>query len=94
MANASLDRIGQIKGTGATDALFLKLGIAELLSAFDRSCVFKGKVKERNIKGGKSAAFPVAARQARPTTHQATPYLGRLTVLVTVMKKSSILMVY
>ena len=49
MANVSLDRIGQIKGTGAVDALFLKLGIAELLSALDRTCVFKGKVKERNI---------------------------------------------
>jgi hypothetical protein len=76
MANASLDRIGQIKGTGAVDALFLKLGIAELLSAFDRSCVFKGKVKERNIKGGKSAAFPVSGRADAAYHVPGTPILG------------------
>jgi len=57
MANVSLDRLGQIKGANAVDALFLKLGISELLSAFERNCVFKGKVKERTISGGKSAAL-------------------------------------
>jgi hypothetical protein len=76
MANVSLDRIGQIKGTGAVDALFLKLGIAELLSAFDRSCVFKGKVKERNIKGGKSAAFPVSGKADAAYHVPGTPILG------------------
>lgn len=76
MANASLDRIGQIKGTGAVDALFLKLGIAELLSAFDRSCVFKGKIKERNIKGGKSAAFPVSGKADAAYHVPGTPILG------------------
>ena len=76
MANASLDRIGQIKGTGATDSLFLKLGIAELLSAFDRSCVFKGKVKERNIKGGKSAAFPVSGKASAAYHTPGNPILG------------------
>jgi hypothetical protein len=76
MANASLDRLGQIKGTGAVDALFLKLGIAELLSAFDRTCVFKGKVKERNIKGGKSAAFPVSGRAVAAYHVPGTPILG------------------
>ena len=76
MANVSLDRIGQIKGTGAVDALFLKLGIAELLSAFDRTCVFKGKVKERNIKGGKSAAFPVSGKADAAYHVPGTPILG------------------
>jgi len=74
MANASLDRLGQVKGSGAVDALFLKLGISELLSAFERSCVFRGKVKERAIKGGKSAAFPVSGRSAA-AYH--VPYLSR-----------------
>ena len=56
MANlTNLDRLGQIKQAGAVDALFLKLGMTEVLDAFDRKCVFKGKVKERNIRGGKSA---------------------------------------
>ncbi len=76
MANVSLDRLGQAKGTGATDALFLKLGIAELLSAFDRSCVFKGKVRERNITGGKSAAFPVSGRADAAYHVPGTPILG------------------
>ena len=76
MATASLDRIGQIKGAGAVDALFLKLGIAEVLSAFDRNCVLKGKVKERNIKGGKSAAFPVSGRAVARYHVPGTPILG------------------
>lgn len=76
MANVSFDRIGQIKGTGAVDALFLKLGIAELLAAFDRACVFKGKVRERNIKGGKSAAFPVAGKAEARYHVPGTPILG------------------
>tara|TARA_B100000700_G_scaffold287485_1_gene343186 strand:- start:887 stop:1894 length:1008 start_codon:yes stop_codon:yes gene_type:complete len=76
MANASLDRLGQIKGTGAVDSLFLKLGIAELLSAFDRNCVFRGKIKERSIKGGKSAAFPVSGRSAAAYHVPGQPILG------------------
>lgn len=74
--NASLDRLGQIKGTGATDALFLKLGMTELLDAFDRACVFKGKVKERNIKGGKSAAFQVSGKAEAAYHVPGTPILG------------------
>lgn len=76
MANASLERLGQQKGTGAVDALFLKLGIAEIITAFDRACIFKGKVRERNIKGGKSAAFPVAGRAAARYHVPGTPILG------------------
>lgn len=74
MANADLKRVGQIKGTGGSwtagataqdgyRALFLKLGSAEVLSAFEEYCVFKGKTKERNIRGGKSMAFPITGKQ-------------------------------
>lgn len=74
MANADLKRLGQIKGTGGSwtagataqdgyRALFLKLGSAEVLSAFEEYCVFKGKTKERNIRGGKSMAFPITGKQ-------------------------------
>ena len=62
MTISAFDRLGQIKGAGDERALFLKLGIAEVLAAFDRNCVFKGKVRERNITGGKSAAFPVSGK--------------------------------
>jgi len=74
MADADLKRLGQIKGTGGSwaagaaaqdgyKALFLKLGSAEVLSAFEEHCVFKGKVKERTIRGGKSLAFPISGKQ-------------------------------
>ena len=74
MADADLKRLGQIKGTGGSwtagataqdgyRALFLKLGSAEVLSAFEEYCVFKGKIKERNIRGGKSMAFPITGKQ-------------------------------
>ena len=74
MADADLKRVGQIKGTGGSwaagataqdgyRALFLKLGSAEVLSAFEEYCVFKGKTKERNIRGGKSMAFPISGKQ-------------------------------
>jgi hypothetical protein len=76
MANVSLDRLGQVKGTGAVDALFLKLGMSELLDAFDRTCVFKGKIKERNIKGGKSAAFQVSGRADAAYHVPGQPILG------------------
>jgi hypothetical protein len=60
---ADLSRLGQIKGSSADDyALFLKLGISEVISAYDRKCTFKGMLKSRNITGGKSAAFPVAGK--------------------------------
>lgn len=77
MANlTNLDRLGQIKQAGATDALFLKLGMTEVLDAFDRKCVFKGKVKERNIRGGKSAAFQISGRNTAGYHIPGTPILG------------------
>lgn len=72
----ALDRLGQIKQSGAVDALFLKLGMTEVLDAFDRNCVFKGKVKERNIRGGKSAAFQVTGRTAAAYHVPGQPILG------------------
>jgi hypothetical protein len=87
MANADLKRVGQIKGTGgawaagATQqdgyrALFLKLGSAEVLSAFEEYCVFKGKTKERNIRGGKSMAFPITGKQSAAYHQPGTEITG------------------
>jgi hypothetical protein len=56
-------RLGQIKGTGDNFALFLKLGMSEVLTAFDRKTVFTGRVKERSIRGGQSARFKVTGRR-------------------------------
>lgn len=87
MANADLKRLGQIKGTGGSwaagataqdgyRALFLKLGSAEVLSAFEEYCVFKGKTKERNIRGGKSMAFPITGKQSAAYHQPGTEITG------------------
>jgi hypothetical protein len=73
--DVALQRLGQIKGDAATWAaganaldkdrkMFLKLGSAEVLDAFMTNCVFKGKTRERNIRGGKSVAFPITGKMA------------------------------
>ena len=68
-----LQRLGQIKGDAATwgpglngvdkdRAMFLRLGSSEVLDAFMTNCVFKGKTRERNIRGGRSVDFPITGR--------------------------------
>lgn len=85
--DVALNRLGQIKGSGATwgpgaagvdadRALMLKLGSAEVLDAFMVNCVFKGKTRERNIRGGKSVAFPITGRMAARYHKPGTPILG------------------
>jgi len=59
MSNATPSRLGQANGTGATDALFLKVFAGEVLTAFDREAAFKDKHMVRTIAHGKSAQFPV-----------------------------------
>ena len=59
----ALARVGQNKGTGATDALFLDLGADELLTAYDKKKIFSGTVKEKTIKGGRSLRFILTGRR-------------------------------
>ena len=85
--DVALNRLGQIKGDGATwgpgaagldkdRALMLKLGSAEVLDAFMTACLFKGKTRERNIRGGKSVAFPITGKMAARYHKPGTPILG------------------
>ena len=85
--DAALQRIGQIKGAAATwgpgaagvdadRALFLKLGAAEILQAYMEACVFKGKTRERNIRGGKSVAFPITGNMQARYHQPGKPILG------------------
>ena len=85
--DVALQRLGQVKGSGATwqagavgldddRSLMLKLGAAEVLDAFLRNCVFKGKTRERNIRGGKSVAFPITGKMAARYHQPGTPILG------------------
>ena len=84
---ADLARSGQVKGSGGSwghttsldgwRALFLKLGSTEVLDAFLRNCVFKGKTRERNIRGGKSVAFPITGRMEAKYHRPGDPILGQ-----------------
>jgi hypothetical protein len=85
--DAVLNRLGQIKGVAGTwaagttgldtdRALFLKLGAAEVLDAYLRATVFKGTVRERNIRGGKSVAFPISGKMSARYHQPGTPILG------------------
>ena len=86
--DVALNRLGQIKGAAATwgagatgldadRALMLKLGSAEVLDAFMTACVFKGKTRERNIRGGKSVAFPITGKMAARFHQPGTQILGQ-----------------
>ena len=85
--DVALNRLGQIKGAAATwgpgaagvdadRALMLKLGSAEVLDAFMTACLFKGKTRERNIRGGKSVAFPITGKMGARYHKPGTPILG------------------
>ena len=58
MANATVLSIGQVNGSGATDALFLKVFSGEVLTAFETASVTRDKHFVRTIASGKSASFP------------------------------------
>ena len=86
--DVALQRLGQIKGDAATweagagkldkdRAMFLKLGSAEVLDAFMTNCVFKGKTRERNIRGGKSVAFPLTGKMSARYHQPGTQILGQ-----------------
>lgn len=58
MANATPSRVGQIKGTGAVDALWLDIFGGEVLTAFETKVQTKDRIRTRTITEGKSARFP------------------------------------
>ena len=62
MADAIVSRLGQVNGSGDTDALFLKVFAGEVLTSFEKTNVMMGKHQVRTISNGKSAQFPVMGR--------------------------------
>lgn len=62
----TLSRLGSVNaavGTYAQDnALFLEIYGQEVITSFERSCIFQGMFQERTISEGKSARFPVIGR--------------------------------
>ena len=85
----TLSRLGQVKGAAATwgagatgldtdRALMLKLGSAEVMEAFMTATVFKGKTRERNIRGGKSVAFPITGKMTAAYHQPGTELTGTI----------------
>lgn len=72
----SLARLGQVRGTGNVDALFLDLSSDELLTAYDKKKIFASTVKEGNIKGGRSKRFIVTGRRRASYHTPGTPIDG------------------
>ena len=87
MTDVNLSRLGQIKGDAATweagagkldknREMFLRLGSSEVLDAFMINTVFKGKTRERNIRGGKSVDFPITGRMLAAYHQPGKPITG------------------
>lgn len=62
MSNATPSRLGLVNGTGADDALFLKIFGGEVLTTFAETNVFLPLTQVRTIQSGKSAQFPVLGK--------------------------------
>jgi len=86
--DVALQRLGQIKGDAATwgpgasgldkdRAMFLRLGAAEVLDAFLTATIFKGKTRERNIRGGRSVSFPITGKMEARYHQPGTQILGQ-----------------
>ena len=74
--DAALSRLGMIRGTGDDRASFLQLGALEVLDAFETATVFKGKTRQRNIRGGSSVKFPITGKMKARYHAAGTPILG------------------
>lgn len=72
----TLSRLGQVKGTGSVDALFLDLGSDELLTAYDKKKILTSTVKSQTIKGGRSMRFIVTGRRRAGYHTPGTPIDG------------------
>lgn len=76
MANANLTQLGQINGAGNERALYLKLFTGEVYESFRNSVIFKDRVLNRSLKGGKSAQFIHTGKMTSGFHTPGTPILG------------------
>ena len=79
MANVNdlvMSRPGQVNKSGAVDAMFMKLFLGEVLTAFDEKNIMKNLHMVRTIDHGKSAAFPVLGKATARYHVPGTPILG------------------
>lgn len=76
MANATLTNLGQVNGAGDERALYLKLFTGEVYEAFRNATIFKDKVMNRSLKGGKQAQFIHTGKMTSGFHTPGTPILG------------------
>ena len=68
MSNANPSRLGQVKGAGDVEAIWLKQFSGEVLTAFETMVKLRDRVRVRTIESGKSAQFP-ATFKAKASYH-------------------------
>lgn len=78
MSDAIVSHLGQVQGSGALDALWLKVFAGEVLTAFEIAVKLKGKIRTRSIKGAKSATFPATFRTSARIHTPGTEILGNI----------------
>ena len=74
--NLVMSRPGQVNKSGAVDAMFLKVFLGEVLTAFDEHNIMKELHRVRTIDHGKSASFPILGKAAARYHVPGTPILG------------------
>ena len=77
MANANVNRIGQINQAGAVDAIFLKVFAGEIITAYEQATLMTDKHSQKVIANGKSAQFPRQGRIGSGYHTPGTEILGR-----------------
>ena len=73
---AGLTSPGQINQAGSERALFLKLFTGEVYEAFRNNTIFKDKVMNRTLRGGREAQFIHTGRMTAQYHVPGTPILG------------------
>ena len=76
MANANPSFVGQVNGSGAQDALFLKVFSGEVMTAFSEVCATETRHIVRSIASGKSAQFPILGKTVAVYHSPGTEILG------------------
>lgn len=79
MANATTTALGQINGSGDTNALFLKVFSNEILATFLKENKMLGLSTVRTIASGKSAQFPVLGTFSAAYHSVGTELVGQAT---------------
>jgi hypothetical protein len=76
LANTTLTSPGQVNQAGSERALYLKLFTGEVYEAFRNATIFKDKVMNRTLRGGREAQFIHTGRMTAQYHVPGTPILG------------------